>query len=73
VKFQDLAHMPEDDRIAHIIREVVAKRKMVGVVVDDDPPNKAERYRKKLAEAGLTIHKVGPGPVPGTTLIRVGP
>jgi hypothetical protein len=67
--FADLADLPEDERIAIIVRTASAGN-VVGVVVDDDQA--ADRYIRKLNARVRVIDRQA-GPVKGTVLIRVGP
>jgi hypothetical protein len=69
--FTDLTDLPEDERI-DIIGRNARDGAVVGFVVEDDA--KADRYVKKL----LARHRVrlvsrGPGPVPNTILVTIGP
>lgn len=68
--FTDLADLPEDDRI-RIIADAAMTGATVGFIVDDAP--KADRYIQKLGAYRVRIIDLGPGPVPGSVLVRVGP
>lgn len=71
-QFADLADMDEDDRIKIIAK--YAKTKIVAFVVDDDPPDKVERYiRKVLSHGGIRVIDRFKGPVNNTVSVRVGP
>lgn len=69
--YADLADLPEDDRIAAIVRTARAKPgQIIGVAVDDEP-GKVERYKTKLRMAGLQILGDAAGPVKGAWFIQV--
>lgn len=71
-QFADLADMDEDERIKIIAK--YAKTRMVAFVVDDDPPDKVERYIKKvLSYGGIRVIDRFEGPVAGAISVRVGP
>ena len=72
-RFQDVADIPEDDRIDIIGKKALEpENKLTGFVTDDDP-GKAERYISKLLARfpQLEVEHKGPGPVPKTILVRV--
>ena len=73
--FADVADLSEDDRIDVIGRTAIEKNQVVGCVVDAAPAAKADRYIDKLRAKFPTLQILhrGPGPTPGTTLIKVGP
>ena len=73
MKYSDLHHVGEDERI-RIIGEAVLAGNITGVAVDDEP-EKIARYKRKLAERYPTIrlfdqHK---GPTRGAVILRYGP
>lgn len=69
--YADLADLPENDRIT-VLGECAEAGNTVGAVVEDEV--KAARYERKLLKRfKVRIIDRGPGPVPGTVLIRIGP
>lgn len=70
--FQDLANLPEDDRIRLIAHYVCAHGLTVAVFVDDEP-GKPERYTEKLRAAGAMVLSQEPGPVAKVITLKVGP
>lgn len=71
--YVDLYTLTEDDRIK-VIGETAMAGKIVGFVVED-ASDKADRYLGKLTEKfpGIAVYSRTPGPVRGTTMIKVGP
>jgi hypothetical protein len=71
--YADLHKISEDDRIALI--GSAAMSKVVGVMVDAEPADKAPRYVKKVLERfpGVQHIDTGPGPTAGIVLVRFGP
>jgi SH3-like domain-containing protein len=69
--FADLADMPEDDRIAIIVRTVL-QGKTVGVALEREP-EKIARYKAKLRAAGVVILDERPSEIAGVVFLRVGP
>jgi hypothetical protein len=70
--FQDLADLPEDQRIALIAHYVLAHALTVAVCVDDEP-GKPERYAQKLRAAGCAVIDRLDGPVANVVTLKVGP
>jgi hypothetical protein len=70
--FQDLADLPEDERIARIAHYVLAHALTVAVCVDDEP-GKPERYAQKLRAAGCVVMEQFDGPVANVVTLKVGP
>ena len=70
--FQDLADLPEDERIKLIAHYVVAPGITVAVLVDDEP-GKPERYIEKLRARGAVVLSQEPGPVAKVITLKVGP
>lgn len=68
--YSDLGDLDEDDRI-QIIADTAGTGATVGFVVEDD--RKADRYVRKLGTYRVRVIDRGPGPVPGSVLVRVGP
>lgn len=71
--YADLADLPENKRLDIIAAYVIAGKK-IAVVVDDDPPEKLERYMKKLAnrvKRPFVYDYTGAGPVKGTSMFTV--
>jgi hypothetical protein len=69
--FADLGDLDEDDRI-QIIGQLAEGGKQIGFIVEN--PLKAARYvGKLLARYKVQKNYEGPGPIKGTTLVRVGP
>lgn len=68
-KFRDVADLPEDERIAEIGKHcmALAAGKKGAFVVDDHPPEKVERYIRKLKERfpDLIVLKSMAGPGKG--------
>lgn len=73
--YVDLHALSEDKRIEQIGIAAMVHGKVCGAIVDAKPTATAERYMTKLRlrYPGIVIHSHGPGPVPDTILIKVGP
>lgn len=74
--YADLADMPEDDRIRQIGRftMMLPIGKTTAFVTDADPPDKVERYKRKLLQwfPQLKIIDQFVGPVENTVSVRIG-
>lgn len=75
MKYQDLADLPEDDRI-QIVGESCMELEpghTGAFVVDDDPPEKVERYKQKLFSRFPQLEFVRQfnGPAEGTISVMV--
>jgi hypothetical protein len=72
-QFADIADLPEDRRIELIGHRAVDHNETVGFIVEDN--KKADRYIDKLKAKHPNIRLIyrGPGPVPDTILVKVGP
>lgn len=71
--YADLADLPENKRL-DVIAEYVLTGMKVAVCVDDDPPEKLERYKKKLlnrVKRPIVFEYSGAGPVSGTSMFTV--
>jgi hypothetical protein len=70
--FQDLADLPEDERIAAIAHYVLEHGLTVAVCVDDWP-GKPERYAQKLRARGVVVLSQQSGPIAKVVTLKVGP
>lgn len=72
--FVDIADNDEDRRIEIIGHQVMAHKRMVSFITDDEE-GKAERYIKKLESRfpGIRVVERGKGPVKKTVWVKVGP
>ncbi|MGC2234290.1 MAG: hypothetical protein WBA09_22505 [Candidatus Acidiferrum sp.] len=72
--FVDIADEDEDRRIEMIGHQVMAHKRVVSFITDDEK-DKAERYIRKLEEKfpGIRVIERGRGPVDKTVWVKVGP
>ena len=75
--FADLSNMPEDERI-RVIGEFAEQQPsgmLIGIIVDHDTARrKVRRYCEKLTSRfKVRIVDMSPGPVSGSTVIRITP
>lgn len=71
--FIDAASIEEDRRIGLIGAAAIKETKPVAFIVEADPPEKAERYIRKLLERfpQLCVLQRLPGPVPTVVTISI--
>lgn len=74
IPFKDIADEPEDERVRQIGEKTMREKLVVGFVTDAEE-GKAERYIAKLQKRfpGIRLISQGPGPVPETVLVKMGP
>jgi hypothetical protein len=73
--YEDLADRDEDARIDRIGWAVMNEHKTVAFMTDSDPPDKADRYIRKLTERfpGIRVISRGAGPVADVVYVKMGP
>lgn len=73
--YADIANSDEDERIKIIGEYVMTQRNTARVVTDDVPPEKAERYQRKLRERfpGIVLGPIMPTGVKGSVFFNAGP
>lgn len=74
-EYQDLADLPEDERIKRIGRMVMLYGKVVAVCTDANPRSKADRYIDKLKARfpGIRVLSVFDGPTAGVVTVKLAP